>query len=31
MSTTPTVAIYGLGNMGFPLAERVGAKFATQV
>ena len=31
MSTTPTVAIYGLGNMGFPLAERVGAKFTTQV
>ncbi|MPM19437.1 2-(hydroxymethyl)glutarate dehydrogenase [bioreactor metagenome] len=30
-STSPTVAIYGLGNMGFPLAERVGAKFSTQV
>jgi 3-hydroxyisobutyrate dehydrogenase-like beta-hydroxyacid dehydrogenase len=31
MSSSPTVAIYGLGNMGFPLAERVGAQFATQV
>lgn len=25
------VAIYGLGNMGYPLAERVGRQFATQV
>jgi len=29
--STPDVAIYGLGNMGFPLAERVGRKFSTQV
>ena len=25
------VALYGLGNMGFPVAERVGRSFATQV
>lgn len=25
------VAIYGLGNMGFPLAERIGRNFSTQV
>ncbi|WP_287952333.1 NAD(P)-dependent oxidoreductase [Diaphorobacter sp.] len=31
MTTTPTVAIYGLGNMGYPLAERVGRHFPTQV
>jgi len=27
----PPVAIYGLGNMGYPLAERIGRKFPTQV
>lgn len=26
-----TVAIYGLGNMGYPLAERIGRKFSVQV
>ncbi|WP_353234826.1 NAD(P)-dependent oxidoreductase [Diaphorobacter ruginosibacter] len=31
MSQPQTVAIYGLGNMGFPLAQRVGAHFPTQV
>ena len=25
------VAIYGLGNMGYPLAERIGRQFSTQV
>lgn len=30
MSQSP-VAIYGLGNMGYPLAERIGRKFPTQV
>jgi len=25
------VAIYGLGNMGYPLAERIGCQFSTQV
>lgn len=30
MSQAP-VAIYGLGNMGYPLAERIGRKFPTQV
>jgi 3-hydroxyisobutyrate dehydrogenase-like beta-hydroxyacid dehydrogenase len=25
------VAIYGLGNMGFPLAQRIGSQFPTQV
>ena len=29
--TSSTVAIYGLGNMGYPLAERVARQFATQV
>ncbi|WP_420225596.1 NAD(P)-dependent oxidoreductase [Pigmentiphaga litoralis] len=28
---TDKVAIYGLGNMGYPLAERVGRHFPTQV
>lgn len=31
MTPTSPVAIYGLGNMGYPLAERVGRRFATQV
>lgn len=30
-TSSPTVAIYGLGNMGYPLAERIGSKLATQV
>ncbi len=30
MQSSP-VAIYGLGNMGYPLAERIGRQFATQV
>jgi 3-hydroxyisobutyrate dehydrogenase len=30
MSQAP-IAIYGLGNMGFPLAERIGRKFPTRV
>ena len=30
MSQSP-VAIYGLGNMGYPLAERIGRKFPTRV
>lgn len=31
MNTSSPVAIYGLGNMGFPLAERIGRRFSTQV
>lgn len=31
MSQTSPVAIYGLGNMGYPLAERVGRHFPTLV
>ena len=31
MSSFSPVAIYGLGNMGYPLAARVGAKLPTQV
>jgi len=31
MTPDTPVAIYGLGNMGYPLAERVGRRFATQV
>ncbi len=31
MSTTTKVAIYGLGNMGFPVAQRIGSQFATKV
>lgn len=31
MTQSSTVAIYGLGNMGYPLAERIGRKFSTQV
>ena len=31
MNNSPKVAIYGLGNMGFPVAQRIGSQFATQV
>ena len=31
MNQNTRVAIYGLGNMGYPLAERIGRHFATQV
>jgi len=31
MSIAQKVAIYGLGNMGFPLARRIGSRFPTQV
>ena len=31
MSKLPKVAIYGLGNMGFPVAQRIGSQFSTQV
>lgn len=31
MSHQLTVAVYGLGNMGYPIAERIGRKFAVQV
>ena len=31
MSKLQKVAIYGLGNMGFPVAQRIGSQFPTQV
>ncbi len=31
MNQSTPVAIYGLGNMGYPLAERIGRQFAIQV
>jgi 3-hydroxyisobutyrate dehydrogenase-like beta-hydroxyacid dehydrogenase len=31
MSNPQKVAIYGLGNMGFPVARRIGSQFPTQV
>ncbi|MDQ2779379.1 MAG: NAD(P)-dependent oxidoreductase [Pseudomonadota bacterium] len=31
MNTVQKVAIYGLGNMGFPVAQRIGNRFPTQV